>query len=175
MTRVLLYYDMEGLSGQDDPRTFQFRYPEQYALGQDLLVGDVNAVVDGLFAGGATEVHVLDGHASGNPEPDVPRSRLDPRAVQVLRDEPFDAYTGLVVEGAFEAVALVGMHAKTGSAGFAAHTWAFGIEIELGGRPITETELIAYSWGRVGCPSCSPRATTRSATSSGPCRGWSTR
>jgi hypothetical protein len=37
----------------------------------------MNAVIDGLFAGGATQVEVVDGHGSGNPDPgEVEWSRL---------------------------------------------------------------------------------------------------
>ena len=149
--RVLVLHDMEGLSGQDDWRTFDFGMP-QYELGQQMLAADVNAVVDGLFAGGATEVHVVDGHGSGNPAPDLRADLLDERAVQVLRDEPFDTYFDLVERGAYDAVAVVGMHAKTGSGGFASHTYTLGIDFILNGRSITETELVALSWGRAGVP-----------------------
>lgn len=150
--RVLVYHDMEGLSGQDDWRTFDFNHPEQYRRGQELLVADLNAVIDGLFAGGADEVHVVDGHGSGNPEPDVPAGALHPRATQVLRDKWFSPYTGLVEPGTYDAVVVVGMHSKTGSGGFAAHTLTFGIELWLQDRSITETELIAVSWGREDVP-----------------------
>ncbi len=44
--KVLLSYDMEGLSGQSDWRTFMARFPEFYRQGQELLAGDVNAVVE---------------------------------------------------------------------------------------------------------------------------------
>src|SRR5687767_4407994 len=90
--RVLVYHDMEGLSGQNDWHTFDFDYPEAYKKGRELLVADVNAVVAGLFAGGATTVHVVDAHGSGNPEPDIQTSALDPRATQVFRDRPFRQY-----------------------------------------------------------------------------------
>lgn len=149
--RVLVLHDMEGLSGQDDWRSFDFGSPE-YGRGQELLVADVNAVIDGLFAGGATEVEVVDGHGSGNPEPDIRRDLLDERATQVLRETPFDTYFDLVEPGAYDAVAVVGMHAKTGSGGFASHTFTLGIEFQINGRPITETELVALSWGRVDVP-----------------------
>jgi D-amino peptidase len=149
--RILVLHDMEGLSGQDDPKTFDFGN-EEYALGQDLLVGDVNAVIDGLFAGGATEVHVVDGHGSGNRDPDIPPDRLDERAEQVVRDEWFDAYFDLVEPGAYDAVAVVAMHAKTGSGGFASHTYTLGMDFVLNGESITETELVALSWGRVDVP-----------------------
>ena len=149
--RVLVLHDMEGLSGQDDWRSFSFSQP-QYAHGQEMLVADVNAVIDGLFAGGATEVHVVDGHGSGNPEPDVRADLLDQRATQVFRDEAFDTYFDLVEPGAYDAVAVVGMHAKTGSGGFASHTYTLGIEFQINGQAITETELVALSWGRADVP-----------------------
>ena len=149
--RILIIHDMEGLAGQDDPQTFEFG-SDVYPDGQQLLVGDVNAVIDGLFAGGATEVHVVDGHGSGNPEPDIVADSLDPRATQILRDESFDTYFDLVVLGPFDAVAVVGMHAKTGSGGFASHTYTLGIDIIINDASITETELVALSWGRVNVP-----------------------
>ncbi|HET7275620.1 MAG TPA: M55 family metallopeptidase [Longimicrobiaceae bacterium] len=152
ITRVLVYHDMEGLSGQDDWRSFIYSHSEQYAHGQEMLVADVNAVIDGLFAGGADEVHVVDAHGSGNPRPDILQDRLDPRAEQIFRDEPFRQYVDLVEPGVYDAIAAVGMHAKTGSGGFASHTYTLGMEIVMNEMPLTETELIGYSWGRAGVP-----------------------
>lgn len=149
--RVLIVHDMEGLSGENDPQQFFFGSP-QYPTGQQLLVADINAVVDGLYAGGATEVHVVDGHGSGNPEPDVRRDLLDKRAQQVLRDKPFDTYFDLVEPKAYDAVAVVGMHAKTGSGGFASHTLTLGMEVIFNGKTVTETEIVGLSWGRQGIP-----------------------
>jgi D-amino peptidase len=150
--RVLVYHDMEGLSGQDEWRTFDFEFPEHYRRGRELLLGDLRAVIDGLHDGGATEVHLVDGHASGNPEPDVPLGALGPRVTQVVRDTPFRQYVDLVAPGAYDAVVAIGMHAKTGSGGFASHTFDMGIEFLVNGASVTETEVIAYSWGRVGTP-----------------------
>ena len=150
--RILLYHDMEGMAGEDDWRMFVFAHPEQYAKGRELLVADVNAVIDGLFAGGASAVDVVDAHGSGNPDPDIPTGALDRRAKQVLRDRPFRQYVDLVESNVYDAVVCVAMHSKSGSGGFAAHTYTLGIELLIGDRPITETELIGYSWGRVGVP-----------------------
>lgn len=149
--RILVLHDMEGLSGQSDPATFNFGTP-QYPQGQELLAADMNAVIEGLYAGGATEVHVVDGHGSGNPAPDVRRDLLDQRAQQVLQDSSFDSYFDLVAPGAYDAVAVVGMHAKTGSGGFASHTFTLGIDLIVNGKSITETELVGLSWGREGIP-----------------------
>lgn len=149
--RILILHDMEGLSGQSDPATFSFGSP-LYPKGQELLVADINAVVEGLYQGGATEVMVVDGHGSGNPGPDVRRDLLDERANQILRDEPFDGYFDTPALEKFDAVAVVGMHAKTGSRGFASHTFTLGIGLAINGQFITETELVGLSWGRNGTP-----------------------
>ena len=150
--RVLVYHDMEGLAGQSDPFTYRFDHPTQYALGRQYLVADINAVIAGLFDGGATEVNVIDAHGSGNPEPDIPTGALDPRAKQVFRDTPFRGYVDLVEPNRYDAVAAVGMHSKTGSRGFAAHTITLGMALELNGKEITESELVAFSWGRANVP-----------------------
>ena len=149
--RVLIIHDMEGLSGQDDPSSFDFG-TDLYPTGQEWLAADVNAVVDGLFAGGATEVLIADGHGSGNPDPDVRSDLLDDRATQIIRDEAFDTYFDLPDLEEIDAVAVVGMHAKTGSGGFASHTFTLGIDLLINGQAITETELVALSWGRVDVP-----------------------
>jgi D-amino peptidase len=142
---------MEGLSGQNDPSSFDFG-TDLYPAGQEWLAADINAVVDGLFAGGATEVLIADGHGSGNPDPDVRSDLLDDRATQIIRDEAFDTYFDLPDLEEIDAVAVVGMHAKTGSGGFASHTFTLGIDLLINGQSITETELVALSWGRVNVP-----------------------
>ena len=150
--RVLVYHDMEGLAGQDDYRTFNYSHPPFYARGQEWLAADINAVVDGLFAGGATSVEIVDAHGSGNPAPDLDPARLDKRATQLTRDSSFRQYVDIVEPNRYDAVVAVGMHAKTGSGGFASHTYTLGMDIVMNGRSITETELVAMSWGRVGVP-----------------------
>ncbi|MFC2142293.1 M55 family metallopeptidase [Acidobacteriota bacterium] len=150
--RILVLYDMEGLSGQNDWRTTDFSHPEFYSSGRELLTDDVNAVIDGLYAGGAEEVMVVDGHGSGNPEPDIILDKMDPRAEMINREEPFDAYADLPEMGGYDAVAVVGMHSKTGGGGFLAHTYTIGMDWILNERSINETEIVAYSWGRFDVP-----------------------
>ena len=150
--RVLVYHDMEGLAGQDDYRTFNFSHPEHYAKGRAYLAADINAVVDGLFAGGATSVEIIDAHGSGNPSPDLDPALLDKRATQLTRDAPFRHYVDVVAPNRYDAIVAVGMHAKTGSGGFASHTVTIGMGLSMNGQAITETEIVAYSWGRAGVP-----------------------
>ncbi len=91
-------------------------------------------------------------HGSGNPEPDIPLDLLDPRAHIVLKDVPFEPDIDLLEGTKYDAVALVGMHAKTGSRGFASHTITIGIEVLLNGKSVSESEWFGYSWGRIGVP-----------------------
>lgn len=150
--RILIYHDMEGLSGEDDWRMFSFSHPEQYAKGRELLTADVNAVIEGLVQGGAGLVHVVDAHGSGNPDPDLLLDKLDKRASLISRDAPFRQYVDIVEPNVYDAIVCVGMHAKTGSGGFASHTFTLGMDIIMDNKSITETELVGYSWGRVGAP-----------------------
>ncbi|HRI80137.1 MAG TPA: M55 family metallopeptidase [Cyclobacteriaceae bacterium] len=150
--RILIYHDMEGLSGENDWRMFSYSHPEQYKIGRELLTADVNAVIGGLFEGGAGTVQVVDAHGSGNQDPDLLLDKLDKRASMVSRDQPFRQYVDIVEPNVYDAVVCVGMHAKTGSGGFASHTFTLGMDIILNDLSVTETELVAYSWGRVGVP-----------------------
>ena len=153
MVKVLLYFDMEGLSGQDDWRSYFFSFPEQYEQGRTRLMLDLNATIDGLFAGGADSVHVYDGHGSGNPEPDAVVEVLDPRARMVEPEEGDGVWvTDLAQRGAYDAVAGIGLHSKTGAGGFASHTLTGGMEVILNGRSVTEAEISAFAWGEVGTP-----------------------
>jgi D-amino peptidase len=149
--KILVYYDMEGISGQNDIRSLSFGN-EEYNRAREWLTNDVNAVIDGLFTGGADEVHVVDAHGSGNPDPDILVDKMDSRAHLISRDKPFEAYVDLTEEGSFDAVAVVCMHSKTGGGGFAAHTYTIGMDWILNDLSINETEIIAYSWGRADVP-----------------------
>src|SRR5882762_2194719 len=110
--RVLILFDMEGLTSENDWREMSFGYPEQYAKGRQKLTDDVNATIEGLVAGGATKIDVVDGHGSGNPDPDLLLDKMDKHAQMVSRDRPFDPYIDMQEAGVYDAVVLVGMHGK---------------------------------------------------------------
>lgn len=151
VTRILLYYDMEGTSGQNDLRSLSYGN-EEYDAARQWLTDDVNAVIEGLFAGGADEVDVVDAHGSGNPEPDVLLDQMDARAKMLYKDEPFGPYIDLTESGLYDAVAVVCMHSKSGGGGYAAHTYTIGMDWIFNDMSVNETEIIAYSWGRADVP-----------------------
>ncbi len=150
--KILLIYDLEGVSGPGNLKSLSFTYPDFYKPMQEYLTKDVNAVLEGLFSGGAGEVFVTDGHGSGNPAPDILVDKMDKRAKMLFKDKPYNSYNDLWAPGIYDAVVMVGMHSKTGGGGFAAHTYNYGLEWIINGKSITEPELLAYGWGRVGVP-----------------------
>jgi D-aminopeptidase len=64
--KVYMITDMEGVSGIYDSelQVEPFQSP-RWEESRKLLTGEVNAAVEGLLAGGATDVVVWDGHDSG--------------------------------------------------------------------------------------------------------------
>ena len=63
--KVFMITDMEGVSGvfDSDLQCIPYKSP-RWEESHKLLTGEVNAAVDGLLAGGATDVVVWDGHDS---------------------------------------------------------------------------------------------------------------
>lgn len=152
--KVLLLYDMEGISEAVEPRHTSFSYPEQYAFGRRALTADVNAAIAGLKAAGATEIVVVDGHGSGNGNgPDVLEEQLLAPAKMHYRDTPFDIYMDSY-DHSFDAIVAVAMHAGAGNrTGFLAHTYTFeDIEYKVNGVPFNETMILAAGAARYKIP-----------------------
>ncbi|HEY6829070.1 MAG TPA: M55 family metallopeptidase [Gemmatimonadaceae bacterium] len=149
--KVLLVLDMEGVSCVNDPRMVESdpRFASFYSKGVDCLVDDVNAVVDGLFIGGARSVDVLDFHGNGK---NMPSDRLDARASLLTGTSRVNAAWQIPASGPYDAVATVGMHDKPLSGGFMAHTLGAGLSPVLNDATLTETELIGYTFGAAGVP-----------------------
>lgn len=105
--KIYLMTDMEGCAGILNHDDWVMREGRWYEAGRRILTEETNAVVDGFFAGGATEVIVSDGHGAGGIDPLL----LDDRA-QLLR-----GYTGypLELDKSFDALGCVGQHAKAGT------------------------------------------------------------
>ena len=87
LIKIFVLTDMEGLSGIDHWKMVKFWYPEQYKKGQEFLTAEVNAVIEGIFDGGADVVYVLDAHGSGNPDPNIILEQLDSRATFLYKEK----------------------------------------------------------------------------------------
>jgi D-amino peptidase len=150
--KILLIYDMEGLSGINRQEQTSAASPAYREVGRLRLTEDVNAAIRGLVAGGAGEIVVTDGHGSGNnEEPDILLGQLDPRARFEFRDRPFSQYIDMPGP-AYQAIVCIGMHARAETPGFLAHTFTIEPSWRVNGLDITETEIVAHSGARFGIP-----------------------
>jgi D-amino peptidase len=150
--KILIIYDMEGVSGVTHYEMTWVERPEEYAKGREFLTSDVNAAIRGLATGGAGSIWIQDGHGSGNTkEPDLLVDKMDPRARFDFRAYDFDPYdTGL--DGSVDAIVCIGMHARTNTDGYEAHTSDDRISYRINGVEFTETHIIALSAARWGIP-----------------------
>jgi D-amino peptidase len=152
--KVLLLYDMEGITAADEYRKTTVAHPAQYAEGRRSLTADVNAAIAGLKAGGATEIVVVDGHGSGNAEePDILVDQIAAPGAMHFRSTPFDIYMESY-DHSIDAIVAIGMHAGAGNrTGFLAHTYsAHDIEYRVNGTPFNETMILAMGAARLRIP-----------------------
>jgi D-amino peptidase len=151
--KVLLLYDMEGVSGAASERHTHFGSEPEYTEGRRSLTADVNAAIAGLKAAGATEIIVCDGHGSGNAEPDVFAAELLAPAKMIARDRPFDIYMDSY-DQSFDAIVAIAMHCGAGHPdGFISHTYAIeDVQYRVNGTPFNETMIMAMGAARFGIP-----------------------
>jgi D-amino peptidase len=141
---VFVVTDAEGVAGvcrqdQTDPKDAEMR---------QLLTGEINAAVDGFFAGGADEVIVWDGHDGSQT---LSALTIHPKAKLLMG--------GLGVTMTFErryaAVAFIGQHSKANvRGGIMAHSYSsLGIQnMRVNGQPVGETETRTALAGWYGTP-----------------------
>jgi D-amino peptidase len=129
--KIFITFDMEGVAGIVD--WSQCRAPGQaYEEGRRLLLGEVNAAIDGALAGGATEVVCNDSHGTMN--------NLDPDALHGLasyvagRHKPLYMMQGM--DETVDAVLMIGYHGSiSGESSVLSHTYNPAVisHVELNG------------------------------------------
>jgi D-amino peptidase len=152
--KVVVLYDMEGVSGATSVRHTSFGANPEYEEARKSLTADVNAAIAGLKAAGATEIIVVDGHGSGNTQsPDVFEAQLLPPAKMISRERPFDIYMDSY-DQSVDAIVAIAMHAGAGNpAGFLSHTYTIeDIQYRVNGVPFNETMIMAMGAARFGIP-----------------------
>jgi D-amino peptidase len=117
--KIFISFDMEGVAGIVD--WAQCRPPGQpYEEGRALLLGEVNAAIDGALAGGATEVVCNDSHGAMN---NLNPADLHGRAAYLAgRHKPWYMMEGL--DPSFDAVFFIGYHGSiSGESSVLSHTY----------------------------------------------------
>ena len=138
--KVYMITDMEGVAGiYDSELQVEPFQSSRWEESRKLLTGEVNAAVEGLLAGGASEVVVWDGHDSGR---SLSVLDIHPKA-RLLTGRPISRT--LELDAPYCAVVFIGQHAMAGAEkGILSHSydsrgiqnmWVNGkLTGEIGGR-----------------------------------------
>ena len=134
---VAVSVDMEGASQLRSVRETFGCMPEYWETGKPRLEADVAAACEGLLAGGASELVVIDNHGGNtvnvSPESLPPGARLETWNVYDLREHGVDA------------MFQVGYHARGGVDGFLSHTYVPGLRLRVGGELISESHVRVWA------------------------------
>jgi D-amino peptidase len=147
--KIFISADMEGISGVERVEDVISGLPG-YEVFRRVMAGDVNAVVEGAFDGGATEVVVADGHARMT---NIRPADLDPRA-RLKSGMSRDLLQLKGVSREFDAVLYVGYHAMSGTpVGVLSHTYMSSLlDVRVNGVSRGEAEINAYALATLGVP-----------------------
>lgn len=134
---VAVSVDMEGASQLTGVREIWGCLPEYWETGKPRLEADVRAACEGLLAGGASALVVLDNHGGNtvnvSPAALPPGARLETWRDFDLRDHEVDA------------VFQVGYHPRGGVDGFLSHTYVPGLRLRVNGELISESHGRAWA------------------------------
>jgi D-amino peptidase len=146
--KIFISFDMEGVAGIVD--WAQCRGPgTAYEEGRALLLGEVNAAIDGALAGGATEIVCNDSHGTMN---NLNPADLHGRAAYIAgRHKPLYMMEGL--DSSFGGVFFVGYHGSiSGAPSVLSHTFNPSVisRVSLNGLECGESGingLVALAYG----------------------------
>jgi D-amino peptidase len=139
--KVFISFDMEGVAGIVD--WSQCRGPGQaYEEGRRLLLGEVNAAIDGALEAGATEIVCNDSHGTMN---NLDPSELHGQASYVSgRHKPLYMMQGL--DATADLVFMIGYHGSiSGESSVLSHTYNPSVisHVELNGVRVGESGINA--------------------------------
>lgn len=147
--KVFISVDMEGVTGVVHSEQV-LPEKEEYKQAQKLMVGDVNAAIEGALEAGAKEIIVNDSH---NKMTNIILSQLNPVAHLISGyDKPLCMMQG--VEGQ-DAALFIGYHAKIGTLhAVLDHTYFSSLVncVRLNGTEVGEPEINAVLAGHFNVP-----------------------
>jgi D-aminopeptidase len=136
---VAVSVDMEGASQLRGVREVWGCLPEYWETGKPRLEADVFAVCEGLLAGGASELVVLDNHGGNTVNVSAGALPVGAR-LETWRDFELGDHG---VAAAFQ----VGYHPRGGVEGFLSHTYLPGLRLRVDGELISESHGRAWASG----------------------------
>jgi len=148
MKKIYIHTDLEGVSGIDRGEMVAYDSPD-YRYCVERLMADVNAAVDGAYAGGADHVVVLDSHGGGG---NFDLGLLDKRAEHDPKANK--KWWGMLDESYYGSFSI-GAHAMAGTLhGFLDHTQSSEsiLNYYANGRKMGELAQWAMVAGHFGVP-----------------------
>ena len=108
--RLLIVTDMEGVGGVNNADEQLLPGQRRFEETHRLLVGELNAAVEGVLAAGASEVVVWDGHDGSRA---LSVDDIHPKAKLIQgRPTPANYYLS---QGLYDGILFVGQHAMSGA------------------------------------------------------------
>jgi D-amino peptidase len=147
--KVFLSTDMEGTAGVVAWEQCVGDGPEA-AAGRRLLLGEVNAAIDGAAAGGATEIVVNDSHSTMR---NLPAAELAGQAFYISGShKPLYMMQGL--DDSFDAIMFISYHGSVGAPAGLSHTYnpRAVVEVRLDGAVTGEAGINALVAAHYGVP-----------------------
>jgi D-amino peptidase len=147
--KVFIISDLEGVDGifDFDLQCIPFKSP-LYSESRKLLAGEVNAAVEGLMEGGATQVVVYDNHYGGH---NLSTLDIHPKAL-LLSGSPVSPTLGL--DSSYRAILFIGLHSMAGTqGGILPHSFSWDIQnIWVNGNKVGEIGSRVMLAGQLGIP-----------------------
>jgi D-amino peptidase len=148
--KIFISVDMEGISGiVHGNQTGQDQL--DYGKGRALMVGDVNAAIDGVLDCGDVDIVVSDGHGGmKNIQPEDLRSEAS-----LVRGTPKPLSQMAGIDGSYDAALFIGYHSKKGTLhGVISHTFSGRTihSLTINGYEVGETAMNAAIAGYYGVP-----------------------
>lgn len=150
MRKMKLYIsvDMEGITGLPD-QTFVDSKSHNYERSRQIMTDEVNAVITSAFNNGCSEVLVNDSHSKMN---NILIDQLHPEAELITgSSKPLSMMQG--VEQGYDAVMLIGYHARAGRFGVMSHSMIHAVRnFYINDHQIGEMGFNAYVAGYYDTP-----------------------
>src|SRR6185295_17748050 len=147
--KFLIVTDMEGVGGVNNADEQLLPGQRRFDESRGLLVGELNAAIQGLLEAGAGQVVVWDGHDGSR---SLSIADIDP-AAELIQGRPTPAHYYLQ-DRLYDGILFVGQHAMAGAKnGVLAHSQSFSVErISLNGRSVGEIGQVAAIAGYFHIP-----------------------
>jgi D-amino peptidase len=150
---VYIIADMEGLAGAvrnaTEMRPVTRGGTPQHERFRQELTDEVNALIAGARAAGATQFIVNEGHG-GTLFRNVLVDQLDPEAI-LIRGYPKPIVMSTGLNPMVDAMMIVGAHANAGSPGIISHNFAFD-SFTINDKVLNEAGIAGFIGGEMGVP-----------------------